>query len=504
MTRVPISGNVTVAGSRGRVRRPGGRAGDPGRGRGAHRGGGRPRCGTDGRARRPARRSGHRGPARPGGGRCRPGHPGRDRQRSGRAVGGGRRSCPRHRGAGARRCPRGPGRHRAVRPARPHHGGEPPGQPGRLLGDAAGPRLDAGLPARRRRLGRGLRAQPSGRCRHGLPGRGLGRGGPVRRAAGRVRRSRVAAAGLGSAQTRCPRVRGWRRSWPCWPVCSVLASRRAAPPAAVGVETTSRGRAADRRHARRARLDRRSPASIWPRCCPPASRSSSPPSTWTASLSSAPGRGRRSCGATRPTSTNRRTPPTRRSRPEAASRYRSPAGDDRWDVLRVRPRRELDELDVRHARRGRRDPVVRDRQRRRLRAPAIHDHADARSRRPEDGVRGDRVARAADTRRGGRRLRQHAHRELGRPGSGDRPALRPAGREQRPTAGRARRATSSTSPGWSRARTYTGEKELLDLGAEVQSLIESQPDLTPDHELAGGRGAGPGRGRLQAGDRAGR
>ncbi len=31
--------------------------------------------------------------------------------------------------------------------------------------------------------------------------------------------------------------------------------------------------------------------------------------------------------------------------------------------------------------------------------------------------------------------------------------------------------------------TFTGENELLDLGTEVQSLIESQPDLTPDHEL---------------------
>jgi signal transduction histidine kinase len=32
-------------------------------------------------------------------------------------------------------------------------------------------------------------------------------------------------------------------------------------------------------------------------------------------------------------------------------------------------------------------------------------------------------------------------------------------------------------------RTYTGEKELLDLGAEVKSLVESQPDLTPNHKL---------------------
>jgi len=32
-------------------------------------------------------------------------------------------------------------------------------------------------------------------------------------------------------------------------------------------------------------------------------------------------------------------------------------------------------------------------------------------------------------------------------------------------------------------RTYTGEKELLDLGTEVQSLIDTQPDLAPDHEL---------------------
>ena len=32
-------------------------------------------------------------------------------------------------------------------------------------------------------------------------------------------------------------------------------------------------------------------------------------------------------------------------------------------------------------------------------------------------------------------------------------------------------------------RTLTGEKELLDLGAEVQSLVETQPDLTPNHEL---------------------
>ncbi len=32
-------------------------------------------------------------------------------------------------------------------------------------------------------------------------------------------------------------------------------------------------------------------------------------------------------------------------------------------------------------------------------------------------------------------------------------------------------------------RPFTGEKELLDLGVEVRSLIEGQPDLTPDHEL---------------------
>ena len=32
-------------------------------------------------------------------------------------------------------------------------------------------------------------------------------------------------------------------------------------------------------------------------------------------------------------------------------------------------------------------------------------------------------------------------------------------------------------------RTYTGEKEPLDLGAEVQSLVDTQPDLAPDHEL---------------------
>lgn len=32
-------------------------------------------------------------------------------------------------------------------------------------------------------------------------------------------------------------------------------------------------------------------------------------------------------------------------------------------------------------------------------------------------------------------------------------------------------------------RTYTGEKEQLDLGTEVQSIIEGQPDLAPDHEL---------------------
>jgi len=32
-------------------------------------------------------------------------------------------------------------------------------------------------------------------------------------------------------------------------------------------------------------------------------------------------------------------------------------------------------------------------------------------------------------------------------------------------------------------RTYTSEKEPVDLGAEVQSLVDNQPDLAPDHEL---------------------
>jgi signal transduction histidine kinase len=32
-------------------------------------------------------------------------------------------------------------------------------------------------------------------------------------------------------------------------------------------------------------------------------------------------------------------------------------------------------------------------------------------------------------------------------------------------------------------RTLTGEKEPLDLGSEVQSLVEAQPDLAPDHEV---------------------
>jgi len=32
-------------------------------------------------------------------------------------------------------------------------------------------------------------------------------------------------------------------------------------------------------------------------------------------------------------------------------------------------------------------------------------------------------------------------------------------------------------------RTYTGEKERLDLGAEVQALVDTQPDLAPDHHL---------------------
>ena len=32
-------------------------------------------------------------------------------------------------------------------------------------------------------------------------------------------------------------------------------------------------------------------------------------------------------------------------------------------------------------------------------------------------------------------------------------------------------------------RTYTSEKEPLDLGAEVAALVESQPDLAPDHQL---------------------